>query len=352
MDPKIEFRVPGKVIVNGSYIVLEGETCRAIALKEYMISEAIRMESSKQKIVVEVEGQEKITYYHNRSDLPEDKGKSSYYLLKVVDSFFEVTGIIPKNQIQIRMKAGNGFFVNGPTSEKTGIGSSVCILVSIVYALLKFHQEDLNQIISLKGFERWGRSPVFRGNLESHLGHLSLSKEILNHLLSITYQVHQKTNQGGSGSDAMCCLLGSIYSNREACIPIEKVPRYLILGSFGKSTSTREMLKKIDLSDSKWKSLKDMNSRINKERRNPKKLYIEYLNIIRNISTAIVPEKQYEILIKTNEYDIWGCGISGAGGDDCVWVLTDDYKSVYEYWQKAFAFTFITEVSYKGICLL
>ncbi|AFN83956.1 mevalonate kinase-like protein [Encephalitozoon romaleae SJ-2008] len=351
MNERIQFKVPGKVIVNGSYIVLNGETCRAIALKTYILSETTRIVSDKPEITIEINGKEKSTYCYEDYESSIINGPDCY-LLKIVDCFFRITGISPKNIINIKMKAEDGFFINGPTREKTGIGSSACILVSIVYALLKFHQEDLEKIILQDSFNGWGKSPRFQGDLRSWLGHLSLSEEIVEHVLPVTYLVHQKVNQEGSGSDAICCLLGSIYFNRKTCVPMEKIPRYLVLGSFGKSTSTKEMLKRIDLEDPRWESLKAINFEINRGRVCQKYLYMEYLNAMRDISIDIVPKKQYEILMKTSEYDIWGCGISGAGGDDCIWAISDDYKDVYRYWEKVFTFTFVTEVSYRGICLM
>lgn len=350
MNERIQFKVPGKAIVNGSYIVLNGETCRAIALETYITSEATRIISDKSEITIEINGKEKSTYYCGDSESGTINGPGCY-LLKITDCFFKITGISPKNIINIKMKAEDGFFINGATGEKTGIGSSACILVSIVYALLKFHQEDLEKTILKDSFNGWGKFPRFQGDLRSWLGHLSLSEGVVEHILPVTYLVHQKVNQKGSGSDAICCLLGSIYFNREACVPMEKIPRYLVLGSFGKSTSTKEMLKRIDLEDPRWESLKAINFEINRERGCPKKLYIEYLNAMRNISIDIVPKEQYEILMKTSEYDIWGCGISGAGGNDCIWALSENYEDVYRYWEKVFTFTFVTEVSCRGICL-
>ncbi|CAD25871.1 similarity to MEVALONATE KINASE [Encephalitozoon cuniculi GB-M1] len=352
MIEKIEFRVPGKVIVNGSYIVLSGETCRAVALKTHMTSEATRTVSSEAEITVAVDGGEKITYGSDYIRTCRDTGGPAHYILNIVACFFEIARISPKNRIHIEMHTGEGFFSGGPGGEKTGIGSSACILVSIVYALLRFHQDDFRRIASRGDFDARGRSPVFQGDLKLWLGGLSLSEDLAEHLLSITYLVHQATNQGASGCDVMCCLLGSIYFSRERCFPLENIPRYLILGSFGKSSATREMLKKINSKDPKWRFIKDINRKINEERESPKKLYMEYLDAMKGVSTAIVPEKQYEVLMKTNGYDIWGCGISGAGGDDCVWALADDYQDVYRYWKRVFTFTFVTEVSYRGIHLL
>ncbi|KAG5860318.1 putative GHMP kinase [Encephalitozoon hellem] len=350
MGERIQFKVPGKVIINGSYIVLSGETCRAVALKTYIVCEATRTMPGEPKITMEINGKEKSTYYHDGRGY--DAMGDSCYLLRTADCFFKVTGVSPKSTIHIRMRAEEGFFVDKAAGEKTGIGSSACILVSIVYALLRFHQDDFREIVLKNGFNGQEKSPSFQGDLKSWLRHLSLDEDVVEYILPITYLVHQKVNPEGSGGDAMCCLLGSIYFSRKTCVPMEKVPRYIVLGSFGKSTSTKEMLKKVDLEDPRWVSLKAINLKINEEKGCPRSLYMEYLDAMKDISMDIVPRRQYEILMKTNEYDVWGCGISGAGGDDCVWALSDDYRDVHRYWKEAFTFTFVTEVSYKGIHLI
>lgn len=347
---RLRFRVPGKVVINGSFIVLDEETCRAVALNTYLQTEATRIQCDTVEIVLDIVGREKLTCHYGRNLMCDSTDVSTYYLFKIVDAFFEITRLVPQNRIYIEMRMGDGFFVNGAGGEKTGIGSSACILVSVVYSLLRFHQEGFEKIAKSGDFKGWGEFPVFSGDLKTWLCNLDISREIVEHIVPITYLTHQAVHQKASGCDVMCCLLGSIYFSRKRCSPVEKIPRYLVLGSFGKSTPTREILKNVDLRDHKWESLRVVNRQVNEC--GGKENYMEYLDTMRAISSTVVPDRQYEILSNTNRYDIWGCGISGAGGDDCVWAITDDYESVNDYWKEVFSFTFVAEVVYRGITSL
>lgn len=344
----IRFRVPGKVIVNGSFLVLDGEMCRSVALKTYINTEASNKASCRPEITIDVQGREKVICYYNRGLLCGSDDAAACHLFKIVDAFFEVTGLVPRNQTYIRMNVEDGFFVNGTSGEKTGIGSSACILVSITYSLLKFHQEDFEESIKNGKFKR-SKSIVLEGEISSRLERLSISGEVIEYIPSIVYLTHQKVYKGSSGCDVMCCLLGSIYFDKKRCVAVDGIPKYLILGSFEKSTSTREMLKTVDLGDTRWNPLRIINKRLNAENSNPKELYKEYLDVIRNISAIIVPDEQYSILTETSKYDIWGCGISGAGGNDCVWAIAGNYIDVHNYWKKVFSFTFVTEITHEGI---
>lgn len=329
----MRFRVPAKVVISGSFVVLDGEACRVVALNTYMNVQAGVVLSPCPMVVVT--GEESMTCRLSG----DSEWRGSEYLFAVVESFFRVTGLVPRNEIYIDMRADCGFFTDA--GEKTGIGSSACMFVAVVYSLLRLHQGESRD-------RKWSGFPVFAQDPGQWLD-IDISDDVAGDLVPVMYLTHQMVHRRASGCDVMCCLLGSIQFSRTACAPLDGIPKHLILGSFGKSTSTRDMVASIDLGNPRWSRLREINSAINSGAIASKEGYRLYLDAMRAVSTAIVPDEQYSILVETNRYAIWGCGVSGAGGNDCVWAVADDLSEVQTYWERVFSFTFVAEIEHRGL---
>ncbi|EOB13954.1 mevalonate kinase [Nosema bombycis CQ1] len=305
MAKTLKIKIPGKVIINGSYIVLKGEKATCVTINRYLNVKSFCYESEKCDIVVNIK---------NKDSWSLSKGGESY-IAKIINAFYKVTGLKITNQIIINMEFDDGFFIT--EKIKTGIGSSACILVGIFYTLLYFNKDQDNSCL--------------------------LNNDLI---ISLLKKINRIISPKSSGADVMTCLLGSINYSFSVIEKISRLGKFLILGSFGKCTSTRDVLKQCNMEDKKWDRLIQLNYNILNTR--SKHAYEEYLDEL-SLDTTIVPKKYYEILKKTFEFDIHGCGISGAGGEDAVWCILDECEEVEKYWRREFDCVIVTEIIENGL---
>jgi mevalonate kinase len=311
MAKTLKIKIPGKVMINGSYIVLKGEKATCVTINRYLNVKSFCFESDKCDIVVNIK---------NKDSWSLLKGGESY-ISKIINAFYKVTGLKISNQIIINMEFDDGFFIN--ENIKTGIGSSACIIVGIVYTLLYFNKDQDNKCI-------------YNSNCISNN----------DQIISLLKEINKIISPKSSGADVMTCLLGSINYSFSVIEKISKLGKFLILGSFGKCTSTRDVLKQCNMKDKKWDRLIKLNNNILNIR--SKDAYEEYLDEL-SLDKKIVPKKYYEILKKTFEFDIHGCGISGAGGEDAVWCILDECEEVEKYWRREFDYVIVTEIIENGL---
>ncbi|EQB61189.1 mevalonate kinase-like protein [Vairimorpha apis BRL 01] len=162
---------------------------------------------------------------------------------------------------------------------------------------------------------------------------------------NILYKINKSMNPLSSSCDIISCLMGPINFSYKSIETIFIREKYLILGSFGKSTSTRFMLTFIK--DLNWSKVKLLNKSIIFERN--KISYEKYLDEIAFLSDIIVPKAQYNILKETFRFNILGCGISGAGGEDAVWVITNNKDELVKFWKKKFSIVFACNLIDHGL---
>lgn len=353
MGETFTFKVPGKLVINGSYIVLEGQKCRTVAINKYLRGCVERQKSPKTRIVVNIWGRDKLTCHYAEDHLTCDSSNpGTYYLFRIIEVFYNLTKLIPEDDLVIDLQFDEGFFVGQNPVIKTGIGSSACILVAIVYSLLKSDQKRFIRFVKDPNFEGWPPHPEFDDDLCSHLTYLDLNADATKHFMPIVFAVHRTLNSKASGCDVASCSVGTILFDTKKYSLLSGIPKHILLGSFGKSTSTREMLAAIDLAEPTWKDISEVNNKINSSEGNQKELYRELVELTRKANKRILPDAQYKILKETFKFDIWGAGISGAGGEDCVWVIADDYTKVKEYWERVFDHVILAEITYKGIVIM
>jgi phosphomevalonate kinase len=327
------FRVPGKVVINGSYLVLRGGECRAVALKAFLRCEVRRSALGDNKVVVWPSEAESLTYA---------AAEDGSYHLRIVGEFYRTTGLSPRGCTEIRMALDDAFFVKG--KSKTGIGSSACILVALVYALLRVHQNEMGHAGKVSDMDIGGEPPwPDEALLEKPAGTGPGARRLL---YSLAFCINRRISPGSSGCDIACSIFGSVrFSRRECSQAGGGMPGTIVLGSFGGSTSTREMLSKIRMEGEKWEELSALNMEIN----GGKRLFERYLDVLRAIDTRIVPDRQYAILKESFRRGVWGCGIAGAGGDDAVWVMAESPGEIRKYWESVFDHVAELEVDYDGI---
>ncbi|KAF9763792.1 hypothetical protein NGRA_1028 [Nosema granulosis] len=342
MIKKLRLKIPGKVVTNGSYIVLRGETAVSVTIDRFLDVESSFEASEECSIIVNIKNRERVSCSTNGSVLVCDSSNSeTYYIFRIIESFYSLTRIKPANNIVINMSFDRDFFIN--ESVKTGIGSSACIILGIVCSLLHYNEgaylANLDSIHfiespSLEDYSAIDASPA-------------LLKESSETLIPLLYTINKIINPISSGVDVLSCLLGCIRFNSKTIKRISNIGKYLILGTFGKSSSTRSIINQINLQDEKWDKIIELNNKI---LQSPgKDAYREYLDHLFALNNFTVPEKQYEILKETFEFDIYGCGISGAGGEDAVWCIVDDHRPVSEYWSTRFSSVIVTLIVKNGV---
>lgn len=319
-------QIPGKIITNGGYLVLFDHKCLGIVPDACSRVKIKRKFSLKPKIQITTNFDDEGVFYAN--DAFKYNGifvGSMNYVAKIIKCFYEIMGGKLDRNIEIELELNDCFYSEKQNtterSVKTGLGSSCVFLIAITYAL-------------------------------------TVKETALQDLYKICLQINSRLSPKASGCDISCCIFGSsIYKKYSVVQTLEIKDVHLLLGSFNKSTNTRSMLDLLQDPKS-FDALANINNElideitsngfVNKEKL--KTLYRSYLCSLRLISDCIVPEKQYNILLETYKYEIIGCGVSGSGGEDCVWCLVpkEYFVGVYEFWRTKFIYTnFFTNLNGK-----
>nr|AAT12304.1 mevalonate kinase-like protein [Antonospora locustae] len=269
----MRFRVPGKVVLNGGYLVCMEEECIAVNIDAYANVEAETDTESPQSTIVHLYGDTVVLRITESgliidSAADADTGK---FIRDIVVSFWDVVRYDVQLGVNVYIAFDNGFCTcNG---VKTGIGSSACIVVALVHSFCALYSV--------------GRSTP-----------------------SLCLEVNRKVAPRASGVDVLTCSYGNvIYSTRKhARIDIDTA-LVLVLGSRGMSSSTRDMITLLDGKGKIWTRLSEINARIVAAVRQSgairrrdcvlRPLYHEYLREIAQVSSLIVPEYQYAVLLET-----------------------------------------------------
>lgn len=318
MEVQYVTKIPGKAIINGAYLVLNDHTCVAVTPNAYSLSYVKKSLAKVPIIKITTNFADEALFTYKKLFTANGNVESSMlYCQDIINYFYQVTGNVPKEEIDIFISLDQSLFSVQKKyiseSIKTGLGSSGVFLIAIVDALLP------SKISETKFFE-------------------------------LCRDINLLINKVTSCCDIAASLFGSIVYKKYEYERIKFTSNYvLVLGSFNKSTNTRYMIEKIT-EDEKWNELSEINSKIiglinSKETENIKDMYKEYLRKLRSISNAIVPDKQFEILNNTFKYDIFGCGVSGSGGEDAVWCIVDrkSVESVVFLWKKHFEYVIVHE---------
>ncbi|KAM0677197.1 hypothetical protein BDAP_002208 [Binucleata daphniae] len=237
------------------------------------------------------------------------------YAQDIIRTFYEITNKKLEEQTCIEITLHECLYSEKANTIdrciKTGLGSSCVFLISIVYALL---------------------------------GKTATPNDIFDTCLSINKVLSPKA----SGCDIASCIFGSnIY--KKYCVVKHlqiKDDVCLLVGSFNKSTSTRDMINLFDnvdtnrLKNTNCEIIQKIKDNVFIDAKTLKELYKIYLDSLRNASDKIVLNKQYNILMDVYDYDIIGCGVSGSGGEDCVWCLVkqENCEKLYTFWKKKFVY--------------
>ncbi|KAM0688642.1 hypothetical protein COBT_000088 [Conglomerata obtusa] len=323
-DTRIQYKsyIPGKVIINGGYLVLKGHECLAITPNYHSCVETTKIKSENPKISIKTNFENEATFTLQGIDLIYNKSPepSMMYVYNIIKTFYEITSTCLNMDITIYFKLHQTLFsVANDTIEasvKTGFGSSCVFLIGLVDALLE-------------------------------------NKLPRDEHLNLCMNINKKLSPDSSGCDVFACFAGSMVFKKHS-YKLINIPENLvmIMGSFNRSTNTRIMLQQV-VRDTRWDKLGTLNSKIisqleclsNSNKFEIKDLYKEYLYILHCISPNIVPEPQFKILQNTFNFDIFGCGTSGSGGEDCVWCLVEknNLEPIKKYWDENFFFTMILD---------
>lgn len=313
MEIQYVTKVPGKIITNGGYLVLNGHPCIAITPNAYSLSYVTKYPGIKPTIKISTNFEDEALFeYNNEFIATNDLEPSMNYCYNIIKSFYKLHNAKPYGIIEIFISLDRSLFsVQNSTireSVKTGLGSSSVFLISIVDALLP----------------------------------AKISKD---KFFKLCCDINLSINKITSCCDIAACLFGSIIYKKFEYERIKFSADYvLLLGSFNQSTSTREMIKTISENEL-WDELGKINNKLIQDINNAgnyetKLSYKTYLEKLRAISKDIVPDKQLEILTKTFDFDIFGCGVSGSGGEDAVWCIAERKYAhqVYEFWKDHFSY--------------
>lgn len=311
----VRFRVPGKVVLNGGYLVCMGEECIAVNVNAYANVEAVMDAENTQSTAVHL-GRDTVVLRLAEAGIVVDRADdvdTGKFVRDIVTSFWEAVRCNVKLGINVYIEFDSGFYTGN--GVKTGIGSSACIVVALVHSFCVLYSIE--------------RSTP-----------------------SLCLEVNKKVVPRASGVDVLACSCGNvIYSTKEyAQIEIDTA-LVLVLGSRDMSSSTRDMIVLLESKGERWTRLSDINARIVAAVRQSgtirhrdrvlRLLYCEYLAELAQVSSLIVPEYQHAVLLETFLVkEIVGCGASGSGGEDCVWCLVCEkaVDKVVELWSKRFSY--------------
>lgn len=307
----MKFKIPGKVMLNGAYMVIQGDQGISIPVDRYL---NVSVEEYGDPNVIRMDIRNENFVFKYESEVKQWKSEIYHKDSQVFENILNNTiGSVEKG-MKIACSYDDGFWVKN--GAKTGIGSSACLLVMFCRISSWLRNTNINSISGRRDFVR----------------------EV--------QRVNKMVNRGSSGCDVTVCATGPILYSKDAYLEIRVPEKYLILGSFGKSTSTREMISKINVNES-WSHLRRINSLIGKGHL----LYEEYLDAVYMLSKEIVPEKQYRILKETFAMGVLKCGVSGSGGEDAVWALvgSDKIQKIRSMWKKRFKYVKVCKTVNHGV---
>lgn len=311
--------VPGKVIINGGYLVLNASECISIVPSCTTEIHTLKRLSENPSIKISTSFHDTATFEleNHTFIVKETIPVSMQYPLGIINSFYKITDYLPSYKVDIYIRFMEALYsYHSSTMEesiKTGLGSSCAILIGIVDALLP-------EAVDIRIF------------------------------IDICLAINHDLSPQSSGCDIISCIVGTCIYKKFDYKKLQ-VPKtwVLLLGSFNKSTNTRSMIDR-NFDDSKWKKLNEVNSLIIQSYRKFRyddlhNLYNQYAKTLRDIDDAIIPEQQFKIIMRSFEYNIIGCGASGSGGEDCVWCLVskDALDDVHNMWKECFSFTILLE---------
>ncbi|KAK6089531.1 hypothetical protein P3W45_001530 [Vairimorpha bombi] len=306
MHKECNLKIPGKVVINGSYIVLEGEYASCITLNRYLNINIKIRSSDTFGISLRIKGRE--NYSYNNSDKG-DEGDG--YLDKIINTSLEYINMDRNVCIEITGHFDKDFFLD--KDIKTGL--------DLFLYIYQYSKTDLDK----KDFIKVDQDLIKEDQIDLDL-------------INAMYYINNIINPNASGCDVMTSLLGPINFSRSSIKKLILPCRYIILGTFGKSTCTRKMLSLINESD--WSKIKVINNKIIQENENIISLYREYLDEMYSINKLIVPDKQYKILKDTFMYRI--CGYA-------VWCITDNKEDIKKYWDGVFDYVIVCELIDHGL---
>ncbi|KCZ80624.1 hypothetical protein H312_01950 [Anncaliia algerae PRA339] len=299
------FKVPGKVVINGGYLVCFEEEGACLTVDSYLNVNYSHDYSDKFTFNLEMDGNNINLSFE--SDLYKSNVSKDNYLVKIVKEFYKFTSITPKGAYKVNLLWDDGFFYK---NVKLGLGSSACLVVGIVKILF-----DSNKVTNYS-------------------------------FLDLVKSINQYFSPFSSGIDVTSCYKGNIFYSKKGDSKLRCNKTIMLLGTMLKSTDTKENLKFINQKE-KFNSLKEINSKIIKLIKvgamgtpELKMLYKEYLCELKKISQEIVPLYQYSVLMNTFDMDIIGCGVSGSGGEDAVWCLVTEREvyNVLALWNNKFSY--------------
>ncbi|RVD91817.1 mevalonate kinase [Tubulinosema ratisbonensis] len=310
------FKVPGKVVINGGYLVCLGEEAVSLTVDSYLNISYSYEQTDTFDFTYETDGKkEKLTF---KNGIYASTTKNESFVIKIVKEFFCLTKFMPKGTFKVNFNFDEAFFTK--EGVKLGLGSSSCLVVGISKIL--FDSFDIKEYIFI-----------------------DLCKEINNHFSPLA-----------SGIDIFSVYKGNIFYKNGISTKLRTFKMTMLLGSMLKSNDTKECFHFLE-NKRVWNDLIPINKNINKLIKlgclgnvELKNLFKEYLIELAKISEKIVPFYQYKVLLNTFEMDVIGCGMSGSGGEDGVWCLVkeDSLKRVSDYWKDKFKFVVQVNVLEKS----
>lgn len=317
-----EFYVPGKLMISGGYLVLDGEPAVMLSLNR------------KSKCMLELSGGPcaKIEIETSHGDRvivggPEPAEIEDTYFHKIIGCFREVVELGPSTDrgFRLRIDLDKHNFVEGqdvtlgsPNLVKTGLGTSGILMVSLVYAL----------------FVGSGTSP---------------NKDLL---LRTSLKINSSLAPGSSGADIFAAIYGSSvyfrsspaskpFSLNDSGCRLLSANGQIVMGTFGRCTRSASAVSR---DRSRLGGLRAINSEIVRAvtsagggHSDLASLCKKYLGELHSsMGPSVVPPKQLRVLYDTFEIGgVLAAGVAGAGGEDAFWALAepDGVKAVLELWK-------------------
>lgn len=293
--------IPGKVMLSGGFIVLEGETCLAVSLSRKNTCRAA-VEEGAFSVAITTSMRDRLSTADPGGECaPGDSG----YLHSIVRLFYAATGLPPKNALRLHIDLDPSNFVDDDRAlssrerVKTGLGTSAVLIVAVVAGL-----------------------------------YLSAHKFCREDVLATSAEINAVFSPKASGYDIFTVVMGSSMYSRASPAAYTPPRTAVVLGSFGKCTRSSEAIERVR-SVGDTTRLKEINREIVAAGGGSKQAYRAYLSELRRVyGEAVVPERQYALLMATLSLDVVGCGVSGAGGEDAFWCLTAHPCEVEALWRE------------------
>ncbi|WUR02750.1 mevalonate kinase [Vairimorpha necatrix] len=322
-------KIPANRVLNAAGIVLQDEKASVITLDKFLLANVTYEYSDAFDISLDIKNIE------NYSFLGTDLYSWTRHIVSTTLEFLEVENI----SINILAQFDDGFFLENMV--ETGLGATSCLTICVIYSLY--------EILKLNGVLTDMPIQDFR------------------YFTRFLFTVHQYVLPEKSGCNVMSSCIGPMNFFIMGFTTLLLTDYYILLGTFGHASSTQKILDLSSMINSdKLKSInilitEKLNMLAQNQNSNElsddalherkiviKRLYEDYLDELRNLSHNIVPDRQYEILKNTSKFDILGCGVSLAGGEDTVWCLTKDIEAVKDYWDKEFPYVITSKLLPHG----